>query len=118
MELKIANRKVEVKTGTRFLKELDKVYKLEVDGGYVDFGLNQLFVNFAMESVSALSLAIYAGSRTNAGFKPTYDQIDDFLDEQEDVEWLFEAFSEELRESNRTKKDWVAMETNLPKDDD
>lgn len=118
MELKIANRRVEVTTGTRFLKELDKVYKLEVDGGYVDFGLNQLFVNFAMESVSALSLAIYAGSRTNPGFKPTYDQIDDFLDNEEDVDYLFEGFAEQLRESNRTKKDWVAMEKNLPKNED
>jgi hypothetical protein len=114
MELTINGKTVILTTGTRFLKELDKVYQLEVEGGYVDFGLNQLFVNFAMRSVSALSLAIYAASRTNKNFKPTYDQIDEFLDQEEDIEWLFEAFEEQLRESNRTKKDWNALENNLP----
>lgn len=114
MELNISNRKVKVKTGARFLRELDKVYKLEVNGGTVDFGLNQLFVNFAMKSISALSVAIYAGTRTNQAFKPTYDQIDDFLDEQEEIDWLFEAFEEQLRESVLTKKDWLALEQNLP----
>ena len=114
MELNISNRKVKVKTGARFLRELDKAFKLEVNGGQVDFGLNQLYINFQMKSISALNMAIYAGTRTNQAFKPTPEQIDDFLDEQEDIDWLFKAFEEQLRESMLTKKDWNALEDNLP----
>lgn len=114
MELTIDNRIVKITTGTRFLRELDREYKAEMQGAEVDFGLYQLYANFAMESVSALNLAIYAGSRTNKNFKPTPNQIDEYLDEQEDIDWLFDAFKEELRESNRTKKLWKQMEGNLP----
>lgn len=109
MILNIANRDVEVKTGVRFLKELDKRYTLEQEGVKIGFGLNQLSINFSMRNVGGLAEAIECATRTAKPFKPNSEQIEDFLDDQEDYEWLFEAFNEQLSESNATKKEWTEM---------
>lgn len=104
MILTIAGREVETKCGVRFIRELDKRFKLDAGGVKFGFGLNQAAFYIEQKNPSILVDLIECSTRTAKPFKPTTEQIEDFIDEQEDCDWLFENFKKELEESNTTKK--------------
>lgn len=115
MILNIAGKEVEAKAGVRFLEELDKQYQVLLDGQPVPFGLKQLFVNFKLKNIPSLKWAIYSATRTDKRFKPTPDQIDEFIESYEDgFEVLFDEFEELIKESNMTKKEWGMLSENTP----
>lgn len=116
MILNINGHKVEFRAGIRFLEELDRKYKMEQEGFKVDFGLNQLYINFTMDSYPTLKYAIWAGTRTDKEYKPTLEEVEEFIENHEDIEQLFEKIKQEVRESNMTKKAWANMEENTKKE--
>lgn len=114
MELKIKNRTVEVKFGMRFLAELDKLYEMRIigpDGEVVEVeaGLRKLFMNIQMGNIAFLRKVIYAGTRTSKAYKPTWDDIDDYLDSVAEYEPLIDEIKQELEDANATKKMWNEM---------
>ena len=111
MILEIAGRDVEVTTGVRFIRELDKRFKLEVENGMMKlgFGLNQVGMDMDMENPNILVDLIECGVAGNKGFKPNTQQIEAFIDQQEDYTELFELFDKEMAESNATKKKWAEI---------
>jgi len=112
MLLTIAGKEVEVLFGTRFVRELDKRYTINLNGAEFGFGLNKASFYMSQRSPVGLADLIECGTRTSKRFKPTTEQIEAFIDEQDDLEDLFMAINEELLESNITKKQWaeIAME--------
>lgn len=111
MILHIAGKDVEIITGTRFIRELDKRFKLEVENGLMKlgFGLNQVNMDMEMENPAILVDLIECGVAGNKGFKPNTAQIEAFLDDQEDYQELFDLFDKEMAESNATKKKWAEI---------
>jgi len=109
MILEIAGKDVEITTGVRFIRELDKRFKLDVENGLMKlgFGLNQVAMDIDMENPTILVDLIECGVAGNKGFKPNTAQIEAFVDKQEDYAELFELFDKEMAESNATKKKWL-----------
>ncbi|WP_407391586.1 tail assembly chaperone [Carnobacterium jeotgali] len=114
MILEIAGKDVQIVTGVRFIRELDKRFKLEVENGLMKlgFGLNQVAMDIDMENPNILVDLIECGVAGNKGFKPNTQQIEAFIDEQEDYTELFELFDKEMAESNATKKKWLELQEN------
>ena len=113
MILTIAGKDVEIITGTRFIRELDQRFKLDVENGLMKlgFGLSQVNMDMEMENPSILVDLIECGVAGNKGFKPNTAQIEAYLDEQEDYTELFESFDKQIAESNATKKKWAEIRT-------
>ncbi|MPM55284.1 hypothetical protein SDC9_102078 [bioreactor metagenome] len=109
MLLTIADKEVEVLFGTRFVRELDKRYTINLNGAEFGFGLNKASFYMSQRSPVGLADLIECGTRTAKRFKPTTEQIEAFIDEQEDLEELFATINEELLESNVTKKQWAEI---------
>ena len=112
MILEIAGRDVEITTGVRFIRELDKRFKLEVENGLMKlgFGLNQVSMDIDMENPNILVDLIECGVAGNKGFKPNTAQIEAYIDKQEDYAELFDLFDKEMAESNATKKKWLEIQ--------
>lgn len=101
--LEINGKEVEVHTGMRFLKELNKKFTYEVSGISIGFGLRRALIDIEMGDPTILIDLIEAGTR-NAKNKPTTEAIEDFLDNYEgDYNDLLKQFEDELQESNATK---------------
>lgn len=114
MLVTIKNRDINVIVGMRFLKELNKRFSIEVEGVPLPFGLQRLAMSLGQKDFSVLSDAIYAGSRTGL-YKPTIDDIDDYLDnvDYHEYENLAKQLVEEINDSNATHLQWEDISKNL-----
>lgn len=102
--LEINGKAVEVNTGMRFLKELNKKFTYEVSGISIGFGLRRALIDIEMGDPTILIDLIEAGTRNSKNYKPTTEAIEDFLDNYEgDYAELLGQFETELQESNATK---------------
>lgn len=109
-ELTINGKVTEVKCGIRFLKELNKRYTYEVEGISLAFGIQSIGMLMELRSPDVLIDLIECGTRhIRNGFKPTTEEIEAFLDEQEEYDSLFDLFDEELRTSMATKKSYLEV---------
>lgn len=94
-ELTINGKTTEVKCGIRFLKELNKRYTYEVEGISLAFGIQSIGMLMELRSPDVLIDLIECGTRhIRNGFKPTTEEIEAFLDEQEEYDSLFDLFDE------------------------
>lgn len=106
--LTINGKITEVKCGIRFLKELNKRYTYEVEGISLAFGIQSIGMAMELASPDVLIDLIECGTRhIRNGYKPTTEDIEAFLDEQEEYDTLFHIFDEELRTSMATKKSYI-----------
>ena len=116
MELIINNRAVQLQIGVRFLRELDKKFYMERDGIKFGFGLRQVQIDLEMGNYAKILVdMIEAATRNAVPYKPTTEDIENFIDELENYDTLLDAFSDELINANATKKAWAEiMEEMIP----
>jgi len=110
MELIINNRAVQLQIGVRFLRELDKKFYMERDGIKFGFGLRQVQIDLEMGNYAKILVdMIEAATRNAVPYKPTTEDIENFIDELENYDTLLDAFSDELINANATKKAWAEI---------
>lgn len=103
MELKVNKKSYSFKFGVKFVREIDKAMPITADG--IDFGLGlsaKLLPELNAGNINSLSRALYLANRTEKE-KLTQDEIDDFIDDTEDIEALFDEVLKDLSESNAGK---------------
>lgn len=109
-KLSINGKETEVKCGIRFLKELNNRFKYNVQGMDLGFGIQSIAMSIEMQSPDVLLDLIECGTRhIRNGYKPTTEEIEEFLDGMEDYSTLFEMFDNELRSSMATKKSYTEI---------
>ncbi len=96
MELTINDKKVELKFGVRFLRELDKIASVENSGIKFGMGLSRSILGLRAYDAAVLADVIYAASYGKVG----QTTIDNFLDSCEDLEKVFDDVMKEISESN------------------
>ena len=98
MQLRLnENKTVEVKFGVGFVRELDKNHPLEAKGIKLGMSLSMKIPEILGGDVASLSDVLYAGTFLE-------NEIDNFIDEHEDIEALFEEVIKALEESNAGKR--------------
>lgn len=96
MELTINDKKVELKFGVRFLRELDKIASVENSGIKFGMGLSRAILGLRAYDAAVLADVLYAASYGKVG----QTTIDNFLDGCEDLEKVFDDVMKEISESN------------------
>lgn len=96
MELTINDKKVELKFGVRFLRELDKIASVENSGIRFGMGLSRSILGLRAYDAAVLADVLYAASYGKVG----QATIDNYLDNCEDLEKIFDDVIKEISESN------------------
>lgn len=93
----------EVNFGIGFLRELDKKYFTQNKTG-VKFGMGaEVKIPMLLaKDVVTLSEILYTGTYADKK-RPTQDKIDEYIDQAEDIEALFDEVISELKKHNATK---------------
>ncbi|MDU0401103.1 hypothetical protein LMG8526HA_01989 [Lactococcus lactis] len=103
MELTINGKQVSFKFGVKFVRELGQNFVIETKG--VSFGMAlavKIIPELEMANIATLSNVLFLGNRTEKT-KLSQGDIDDFIDECEDIEKLFDDVLKEITESNTGK---------------
>lgn len=112
MVIKIKDKEYEVRFGIRFIRELDKANVISTNHVKFGAGLELKAPLLFDHDVVALSDIIYTGTVTEKP-RPTPGQIDDYVENHEDIEKLFEEVIEELKKSNASKLKMVQLEKSI-----
>lgn len=116
MELLIDNKTYSFKFGVKFVRELDKTIPIERDGIKFGIALNaKIYPELTMANVATLSDTLFIASRTEKP-KLTSSEIDEYIDNCEDIEKLFDDVLKEITESNTGKLLKLKMEQNMSND--
>lgn len=103
MELTINEKQYGFKFGVKFVRELDKTYPIMQEGIAFGMGLTaKIIPELKSANVNALATVLYLANRTEIP-KLSQGDIDNYIDECEDVEQLFDDVLKELAESNAGK---------------
>lgn len=106
MELTIGNKTYPIYLGVAAIDYLDRFddYRIEKDGISFGFGVNLLYGNLGMGSISSLVRFIKAGTCTE-NQKPSDEAIESFMAEldYEALESLFEEAIDELKKQPMTR---------------
>lgn len=102
MELTINDKKVQLNFGVRFVRELDKVAGMTVNGQSFGFGLTKSLPALRAYDPAVLSDVIYSAAYGNKP-RPTQNAIDDFIDNCTDLGKVFDEIQKEIDESNSVK---------------
>lgn len=104
MQVKINNKEVELKFGVKFVRELDKVAGLDVNGASFGMGLTKSIPALNTADPAVLADVIYSASSTNKAFRPSQDDVDNFIDDYDgDLEKLFDDVTKEMSAANAIK---------------
>lgn len=118
MILKIKGEEYRVKFGIGFVRKLDEKYYVQ-NNTSVKFGLGvetQVPKLLTGDPVT-LSEFLYLGMFTEEK-RPSQADVDDYLDETEDIDVLFDEVIEELRRSNATRSKLGELEENLKEEEE
>ncbi|QSE76313.1 tail assembly chaperone [Lactococcus taiwanensis] len=108
MELTINDKQYGFKFGVKFVRELDKTYPIMQEGIAFGMGLTaKVIPELKSANVNALATVLYLANRTETP-KLSQGDIDNYIDDCEDIEQLFDDVLKELAESNAGK---IAMKT-------
>ena len=102
MELTINDKKLELNFGVRFVRELDKVAGMTVNGQSFGFGLTKSLPALKAYDPAVLSDVIYCAAYDNKP-RPTQKAVDDFIDNCTDLDKVFDEVNAEINESNAVK---------------
>lgn len=102
MILKINEKDVELKFGIRFVRELDKVGGVDTGNFNMGMALTKAIPALQAYDPVALSNVIYAASYGNSP-RPGMTEIDDFLDNYDKIEKLFDDVTKEMLHANVVK---------------
>lgn len=104
MQVKINNKEVELKFGVKFVRELDKVAGLDVNGASFGMGLTKSIPALNTADPAVLADVIYSAASTNKAFRPSQDDVDNFIDDYDgDLEKLFDDVTKEMSAVNAIK---------------
>lgn len=104
MQVKINNKEVELKFGVKFVRELDKVAGLDVNGASFGMGLTKSIPALNTADPAVLADVIYSAASTNKAFRPSQDDVDNFIDDYDgDLEKLFDDVIKEMSAANAIK---------------
>lgn len=110
MELTINDKQYGFKFGVKFVRELDKTYPIMQEGIAFGMGLTaKVIPELKSANVNALATVLYLANRTETP-KISQGDIDNYIDECEDIEQLFDDVLKELAESNAGKIAMKAVE--------
>lgn len=112
MLLNIKNKEVDVHFGIKFIRELDKSNYFVKDGTKFGAGLElKVPMLFTYDTV-ALSEIIYAGTCMEKS-RPTINDVDEFIENCEDLNGLFDEVLSELKKGNATRLKMEQLEMSL-----
>lgn len=103
MELTIKNKIYSFKFGVKFIRELDKELPIEQDG--IKYGLAltaKILPELRSANVSTLAKVLSLANQTEDN-RITQDDLDDYIDDVEDIEGLFDKVLKCISESNAGK---------------
>ena len=104
MQVKINNKEVKLKFGVKFVRELDKVAGLDVNGASFGMGLTKSIPALNTADPAVLADVIYSAASTNKAFRPSQDDVDNFIDDYDgDLEKLFDDVIKEMSTANAIK---------------
>lgn len=104
MQVKINNKEVELKFGVKFVREMDKVAGLDVNGASFGMGLTKSIPALNTADPAVLADVIYSAASTNKAFRPSQDDVDNFIDDYDgDLEKLFDDVTKEMSSANAIK---------------
>ena len=102
MEITINDKKIDLKFGVRFVRELDKIAAVEVNGQSFGFSLQKTLPALSAYDPVALSNVIYSASY-GAAKRPSQNEIDDWIDSIDTLPTLYKGIIKEIESSNATK---------------
>lgn len=114
MILEINGKQYESRFGIRFIRELDKTNSLQREGINFGAGLELKVPMLVACDTVALSDVLYTGTVTEKN-RPTQAEVDDYVENCDDIEELFEVVLDELKKSNATKLKMQQLEQELEK---
>ncbi|MBO0456284.1 tail assembly chaperone [Enterococcus hulanensis] len=115
MKLKIKNKNYSFKFGVKFVREIDKSMPVKRDDMEFGLGLSaKILPELQSGNINTLSKVLYIASRTETP-SLTQDEIDDYVDDVEDIEGLFDEVMKDLGESNAGKLAVANLEKELKK---
>lgn len=102
MILRIKDKEYNVHFGIKFIRELDKKYFLEEKGAKFGAGLELKVTALYNCDTVALSEILYLGTCTEKS-RPSMDEIDEYIENCENLEGLFDEVLSELKKGNATR---------------
>lgn len=100
MHLKIGDKDYVFKFGIGFIRELDKVKGADLNGAKFGFGLEIACSELVSFNVATLSTILYCAC---VGKVLSLVELDNFVEDCEDIENLFNMVFSELEQSNAGK---------------
>ena len=116
MEIKINEKTYKLNFGIMFLRKLDAVHYIEEKGIKIGFGLNSVVPGLISRNAATLSEVLYYALWLNKD-RPTQAQVDEFLENDANVEQLFHEVLIELQKSNVTRSSMKNLKGSLPEAD-
>ena len=106
MLFEIAGKEYELKFGLKFIRELDKAYTVNYEGLEFGMGVNMAYTGLLQYNPSTLAEVIKAAT-AHLSSSPRINQIDEaieqYAEENDGLDQLFEDVIEELGKSKVTK---------------
>lgn len=104
MKIVLKDKEVELKFGVGFVRELDKLREID-NGKGIKFGAGLMLVLPMLKTLDPAALAdvLLASAKATAKFKVSQSDVDNWVDEQANLEAVFDDVNEELTKSNAVK---------------
>lgn len=112
MQIEINKKKYNCKFGIKFVRELDKKFSVKKEGVEFGFSLSTKLPELAGGNAATLSDFLYTATITESP-RPSQDEIDDYIDNVENIEAVFDEVLKELEESNAGKLAVRTLKQNL-----
>ena len=103
MKLTIAGKERELKFGIGFVRKLDEIYYMDQSGIKFGAGLNLAIPQLSLESPTVLANVIRAAVKGNVSQQQVDEALEDYADEHDGLDGLFEFVDAGLKTSSITK---------------
>jgi tRNA U34 5-methylaminomethyl-2-thiouridine-forming methyltransferase MnmC len=106
MKFTIAGKEYDLKFGLKFIRELDKIYTVNYEGLEFGMGVNMAYMNLQQFNPTALAEVIKAAVSHESSppkMKQIEEAVEEYAEENDGLEQLFEDVLEELGKSKVTK---------------
>jgi hypothetical protein len=100
--MEIKGTEYEVHFGIKFIRELDKKYEIERENMKFGAGLEMIVPLLLGYDATKLSEVLYLSTCTEKK-RPNQESVDEYVENHEDIEKLFEEVMDELKNSNATR---------------
>lgn len=109
MELTVNGKTKELKFGIGFIRELDKIYKADLHGFAFGMGLTMGMAQLRQYNPTALSDVVRAAVKGNLSLQKVDELIEEYAEENDGLDSLFQEIIEEVGKSAVTKATLAKM---------